>query len=95
LERVLACPEADPGKVAQLQAWRDQLDPFALAEAIDQQLTRLYALARHRAQPQRKPTPPALTAVERQAVQALSESFGIPVSVGTEGGLSRGKARGK
>jgi hypothetical protein len=89
LERVLACPEADPGKQAHLKALRERLDPFALAEAIDQKLTRLYALARHRAKPQPKPTPPALTAVERQAVQAVSESFGIPVTVGTEGGLSK------
>jgi hypothetical protein len=88
-ERVRACPEADPVKVAQLQGLREQLDPFALAEAIDQQLTRLYALARHRARPEPKPTPPPLTAVERQAIQALSERVGIPVYVGTEGGLSK------
>jgi hypothetical protein len=94
-DRVLACPEADPRKVAQLQALREQLDPFALAEAIDQKLTRLYALAHHRAKPQPTPTPPALTAVEQQAVQTLSESLGIPISVGTEGGLRKGKARGK
>jgi hypothetical protein len=62
---------------------RAQLDPFALAEAIDHKLTQLYALAHHRAKPQPKPNVPALTAVERQAVQALSESFGIPVSAGT------------
>jgi hypothetical protein len=74
LERVLACPEADPGKVAQLRALRDRLDPFALAQAIDEKLTRLYALAHHRARPQSGPDP--LTAVEHQAVQALSESFG-------------------
>jgi hypothetical protein len=84
-DRVLACPEADPGKVAALRALRPQLDPFALAEAIDQQLTRVYALAHHRARPQPPPKPPALTVVERQAVQALSQGFGIPVSVGTQG----------
>ena len=77
--------------MASLQALREQLDPFALAEAIDQKLTRLYALAHHRSRPQAQPTPPALTAVERQAVQAVSESLGIPVFVGTEGGLSKGR----
>jgi hypothetical protein len=50
-ERVQACPEADPAKVAQLAALRAQLDPFLLAEAIDQQLSCLYALAHHRAAP--------------------------------------------
>jgi hypothetical protein len=50
-ERVQACSEAEPAKVAQLAALRGRLDPFALAEAIDQQLSRLYALAHHRATP--------------------------------------------
>ena len=57
-ERVQACPEADPTKVAQLAALRTRLDPFTLAEAIDQQLSRLSALAHHRAVPR----VPALTA---------------------------------
>lgn len=94
-ERVRACPEADPVKVAQLQTLRDQLDPFALAEAIDQKLTRLYALAHHRTRPRPQPTPPALSPVERQSIQALSEAFGIRVYVGTEGGLSKGEGRGR
>lgn len=94
-ERVRACPEADPVKVAQLQTLRDQLDPFALAEAIDQKLTRLYALAHHRTRPRPQPTPPALSPVERQSIQALSEAFGIRVYVGTEGGLSTGEGRGR
>jgi hypothetical protein len=92
-ERVLACPAADPRKVAQLQALRQHLNPFALAEAIDQKLTGLYSLARHRTKPQPHPKLPTLTAVERQAVQALSERFDIPVSVGSEGGFSKGKSR--
>src|SRR5512142_1903235 len=54
-DRVQACPEADLAKVAQLSALRAQLDPFALAEAIDQQLDHLYALAQQRG----RPVPPA------------------------------------
>ncbi len=91
LERVLACPEADPVKVAHLKGLRDRLDPFALAQAIDRKLTHLYGLAHHRAKPQPKPRPPALTVVEQQAVQTVSEIFGIPVYVGTQGGLRKGK----
>jgi hypothetical protein len=45
LERVQTCPQADPAKVAALVAMRDQLDPFALAARIEQQLARVYALA--------------------------------------------------
>ncbi len=84
LERVLACPEADPVKVAHLKALRERLDPFALAQAIDQQLTQLYALAHQRSRvPTSPPTGADLTPVEKQAIQVLSESFGIPVHVGT------------
>ncbi len=83
LERVLASPAADPRKVAPLVALRDRLDPFALAHTIDQKLEGLYALAAH---PRPTPHPPAtrvdLTPVEQQAIQALSQSFGIPVYVG-------------
>ena len=51
LARVRACPDVDGSKVAALdQIWR-QLDPFTLADRIDQQLTRLYALANHRQSP--------------------------------------------
>lgn len=50
-ERVCACPEADPAKVAHLALLRAQRDPFALAAAIEEKLSRLYALAHHRALP--------------------------------------------
>ena len=92
LERVLASPERDPGKVAHLQALRERLDPFALAEAIDEKLERLYALAHPRPRPQPQARPPALSAVERKSLQAVSEIFGIPCVVGS--GRSTG-SRGK
>jgi len=76
-------PEADPVKVAHLKALRERLDPFALAQAIDQQLTQLYALAHHHPRPKPQANGEDLTLVEKQAVQALSESFGIPISLGT------------
>jgi hypothetical protein len=58
LERVQACPEADPQAVAALVRRRDQLDPFALAEAIDQKIERLVTLAT----PARGPGQPMPTA---------------------------------
>jgi hypothetical protein len=58
LERVRACPEADPQAVAELVRLRDQLDPFALAEAIDRKIERLVALAT----PARTPGVPPPTA---------------------------------
>src|SRR5882724_1649367 len=44
-ERVLAGADLRPALVAQLQRYREGLDPFALARAIDQQLERIHALA--------------------------------------------------
>ena len=48
LDRVRACPQADPTKVAALVGQRAALDPFALAARIDRQLEAVYALANHR-----------------------------------------------
>jgi hypothetical protein len=84
LERVLACPEADPVKTAQLQALRERLDPFALSQAIDQKLEQLYALAPQRRPPQATAPREDLTPVERRAVRVLSERLGIPVYIGTQ-----------
>lgn len=47
-ERVRACPDADPVKVAAFARLHATLDPFELAARIDRQLVRLYALANHR-----------------------------------------------
>ena len=44
-ERVLAGADLRPEVVAHLQRYREGLDPFALARAIDQQLERIHALA--------------------------------------------------
>lgn len=48
LDRVRACPEADPAAVAALVRVRARLDPFALAARIDRALDRIYRLANHR-----------------------------------------------
>jgi hypothetical protein len=81
LERVEACPEAAASTLAQLRALRARLDPFQLAQTIDQKLGQLYALAHHRATPAPKPpmsqTEP--TPVEHQGIEALTRRFGIPV----------------
>jgi len=82
LERVLASAEADPVKVARLVALRNRLDPFQLAQAIDQKLERLSALAQSRPAP--KSTSPShdLTPLQTQAIRTLSPSFGVPVTLG-------------
>jgi len=44
-ERVRACSDADPQKVAALTRTLETTDPFALAQRIDRHLERLWALA--------------------------------------------------
>lgn len=55
LERVLACTEADPTKVARLKLLRDRLDPFQLSQTIDQQLKWIHSLVQLRASPGQQP----------------------------------------
>jgi hypothetical protein len=86
LERVAACPHADPLKLAELQKLRDATDPFALAKIIDQKLERIYQLANHRVSPSPQapqPSPRPLTRAERQAVLEISELLGTRVHVRT------------
>jgi hypothetical protein len=61
LERLQACPAADPTPVASWVALRDQLDPFALSQAIDRKIERLVALATV-PRPRRTPPPPGAPA---------------------------------
>jgi hypothetical protein len=74
-ERVQACPEADPLRVAHLRQLRATLDPFGLAEVIDAQLGRLYALAHHRAAPQ---SPAARTPAARPPASHRSRARPAP-----------------
>jgi hypothetical protein len=84
LERLLACPQADPVKVQELKKLRAATDPFALAKTIEQKLERIYQLADHRVSPNPEPPQPSLrplTRAERQAVLEISEVLGIDVRV--------------
>jgi hypothetical protein len=87
LERLSACPQADPAKVSELKKLREGTDPFELAKTIELKLERIYQLANHRVSPSVK-TPQAksskpLTPQERQALLEISEFLGIKVHVGT------------
>ena len=87
LERVAACPQADPLKLAELKKLRDATDPFDLAKTIEQKLERLYQLANQRVSPSPKPPQPSpqpLTRAERQALLEISELLGGKVHVGTQ-----------
>jgi hypothetical protein len=72
LDRVRACPEADPAAVAQLIALRTRLDPFALAQTIERQLEGIYTLATPQPRPLEVAPPVAATApVARKRGSAL------------------------
>jgi hypothetical protein len=61
LERVAACPEADPQKLQVSLKLRGELDPFALAEQIDRALVQIYRLANQRVTPAAPTRPPQPT----------------------------------
>jgi transposase InsO family protein len=88
LERVAACPQADPIKITELKKLRDATDPFALAKTVDQKLERIYQLANQRVSP--TPQIPQissepLTRAERQALREISEFLGtINIHVETQ-----------
>jgi len=60
LERVVASGGGEPAKVAALVALRDRLDPFQLAQTIDQKLDRIYRLAQGGSRPEAATPPPAV-----------------------------------
>jgi len=78
LDRLLDCPQADPLKIEKLKNLRETIDPFALAQRIEQKLDRIYLMANHRISPNPPPQPSAqpLTRAERQAVQEISQFLG-------------------
>jgi len=61
LDRVLTSPGVDPERTATLQALRQRLDPFELAQTIDQKLEQIAALADRRLSP--KPQGPSSRSV--------------------------------
>ncbi len=63
LERVAACPEADPTALARLTALQARLDPFELAATIERKLERIYALAARR--PRLDTAPPDVPSAAR------------------------------
>lgn len=50
-ERVKACKQSDPGKVAELEELRKRLDPFQLSRTIERQLERIARMANRRLSP--------------------------------------------
>jgi hypothetical protein len=75
LDRLLDCPQADPLKIQKLKDLRETIDPFALAQRIEQKLERIFLMANRRISPNPllQPSSKPLTRAERQALQEISE----------------------
>ena len=85
LDRLLASKLGDPAKLEALKKLRANLDPFKLAQAIEQKLARIFELAKSRYS--QRCLPPAiekddLSPIEKQTFRTLSNTFGIPVYIG-------------
>jgi hypothetical protein len=68
-QRVCASEQALPAKVAQLQHWRDTLDPFELSRQIEQKLERIFQLSSCQTAPKDASDPqasPVSTTVHRK-----------------------------
>jgi hypothetical protein len=85
LDRLIALGQGDSAKIEELKQLRERLDPFELAQVIEQKLERIWKLANHRQSPkarapQRKDED-GLTQGEREALHTLSDILGVPVSL--------------
>ena len=84
LDRVLACGQGDPVKVAALVTLRDTLNPFTLSATIDQKLAVIRKMASQRVVPAppvvRSPAPP-LTLGEKDTLRRVARLLGVTTSV--------------
>ena len=86
LDRLLASKHLSREKTDELKALRESLDPFSLAEAINSKLEGIWDLAHYRYQSSEASEKSSakegeLSAVERQALEAISHIFGMNIYV--------------
>jgi hypothetical protein len=74
LDRLLASGQGDPASLQALQELRQRLDPFALAEAIERKLARIYRLAS-------RPPRSQFTSVERAVLRSVTRSQKVPITM--------------
>jgi hypothetical protein len=91
LDRLLACGHLDKNRAEELEALRQSLDPFCLSEQVNNKLEAIWDLAHYRYQPaaehkRAKAEPGQLSLEEREALEAISQAFGITVYARTHPG---------
>ncbi len=85
-DRLLKWKQADRIKLDALQVLRHQINPFELSERVNNKLERIFRFAHHRFQSAQVPknsehTTEKLSEIEQQTVDAITEIFGIKVSI--------------
>jgi hypothetical protein len=91
LDRLLGCGDLAKHRADQLKALRQRLDPFSLSERVNKKLERIWDLAHYRYEPAEqdkttKAEPGQLSLEEKEALQAISQAFGITVYARTRRG---------
>jgi hypothetical protein len=91
LDRALASGSLDDKKAHELKALRERVDPFDLSKRVRNKLDRIWELAHYRHQlpepdKKTKPEPGQLSLEEKEALEAISEAFGITVYARTHPG---------
>jgi hypothetical protein len=78
LDRLSDCPEVDALKIQKLKNLREAIDPFALAQRIEQKLEPIYLMANRRISPSplSLPSSKPLTRAEQQALREISDFLG-------------------
>jgi transposase InsO family protein len=74
-ERVIESKQGDPEKMQALERLKDRLDPFSLAQAIEEKLERISKLANIRQSPKPEKFPEPLSKAEEETMIALSRIF--------------------
>jgi transposase InsO family protein len=90
-DRALGSGDLDDKKAQELKALRQRTDPFDLSERVNNKLERIWELAHYRYEPpehnkKTKQQPGQLSLEEREALEAISDAFGIAVYARTRPG---------
>jgi len=88
LDRLLASGHLDEKRCEELKALRERLDPFKRSEVVNYKLERIWELAHYRYKPaevEKKTNAELneLSSIEKEALEGLSQAFGIKIYVRT------------
>jgi len=91
LDRLLGSGVLHNNRCEELKVLRQRLDPFGLSERVNKKLERIWELTHYRYQPpvqdkKTKAEPGQLSLEEKEALEAISQAFGITVYARTHPG---------